>query len=916
LREFLQGQLSRPSRGGALLAVLTLGLAGLFKIAAFAREAFIASRFGLSSFTDAYFASQQFPLILVTFMFGAFSLAFTPAYAAEKRETGRVAWLPGLLVYGGLLGGLLTLLMLGLAPWLLRALSNAPAPQALATLAILSVSFAPVIWLGIWASVMIAAGRNLLAMFVTGLPYLSMTVLLIGLYALGKLDVFSLPVSFLAGFGIVGCSVLIWMSARECQGAKLAAVLETWKMPGFRRFLSQLSASSIENVGYAANQLLLVYFVARAGTGAVSANTCAMRVGMLGFTLLGQPLAQLVQAKLCAAPEEAQSAVFKRWLLAILSTVLTFAALLYAWREPVTRLVYLHGKFSSVELSRVVEIVPAWSAYFVVASLNAMAARFLFIRARGSAYVRLQLCAYAAANLIRIAFWGRLTAPEVIWCSVLTEGCALLVNLRSCLPRKTAKVDEAPRIVLHTPEPASSASLYVEALAGALAAAQTPVRVVCPGNHQARETMQCHPLIEVRVCRHRATQVSVSVFTKIVENLSFVMSSAKTLWRATQPGDIVHLQYILHLPFGLLFFLCARARGAHIVFTVHDPLPHKFLFPRILRSLERASLGWAYRWSDVLIVHSNAGKRLLLEQFQVSPDRVRVIPHGPYELKKKVRPCNEEDRLEVLFFGSLRENKGLHLAIESVQTLAREGLPVRLTIAGQVVNRNEEAYWARCRALIDGESAAVRLIETFVPDDGLAELFSHCHCFVLPYTTFSSDSGVAYMALANAKPIVATDAGGLGWLLENSRGGVRIAEASVAGVSVALRQALEMGAANLERQGRMGKEWVLAECGWPRVAHETQAVYAELIPQLKANPAPLEDVSEILAFEAQRARSWRETVSGIRASTFEEVPSGPRPTTYNENPAVTTHTANRAATVKERYTTSPISKRFFGAGHE
>jgi glycosyltransferase involved in cell wall biosynthesis len=824
-------------------------MAGLFKIAAFAREAFIASRFGLSSVTDAYFASQQFPLILVTFMFGAFSLAFTPAYATEKRETGRVAWLPGLLLYGGALGCLLTLLMLGLAPWLLRALNNAPAPQGVATLAILSVSFAPVIFLGIWAGVMIATGRNLLAMFVTGLPYLSMTVLLIGLYALGKLDVFSLPVSFLAGFGIVGCSTLIWMIASDCRGAKFRAVLETWKMPGFRRFLSQLRASSIENTGYAANQLLLVYFVAQAGTGAVSANTCAMRVGMLGFSLLGQPLAQLVQAKLCAAPVEAQSAVFKRWLLAILSMLLTFAALLYAWREPVTRLVYLHGKFSSAELSRVVEIVPAWLAYFVVASLNAMAARYLFIRARGSAYVRLQLCAYAAANLIRIVFWGRLTAPEVIWCSVLTEGCALLLNLRSCLPRKTARTDERPRIILHTPEPASSAALYVEALAGALASAQTPVCVVCPGNHQARAAMERHPLIDVLVCRDRAMQVRVSVFTKIVQNLSFVVSSAKTLWGATQRGDIVHLQYILHLPFGLIFFLCAWAKRAHIVFTVHDPLPHKFLFPRILRRVERASLGWAYRWSDVLIVHSEAGKRLLLEQFRVGPDRVRVIPHGPYELKKKVQRCKEEDFLEVLFFGSLRENKGLHLAIESVQTLASEGVPVRLTIAGQVVNKKEEAYWARCRSLIDRESAAVRLIETFVPDDGLAELFSQCHCFVLPYTTFCSDSGVAYMALANAKPIVATEAGGLGWLLENSRGGIRIAEASVAGVSSALRQTLEMGAADLERKGRMGAEWVLAECGWPKVARETQAVYAGLIPQLGEGPALPGDVPEMLVFQ-------------------------------------------------------------------
>ncbi len=88
--------LARITGGGGLLAVLTLATSGLFKVAAFAREAFIASHFGLSSFTDAYFAFQQFPLILLTFMFGAFGLAFTPAYVggeAFTRECCLVAWL-------------------------------------------------------------------------------------------------------------------------------------------------------------------------------------------------------------------------------------------------------------------------------------------------------------------------------------------------------------------------------------------------------------------------------------------------------------------------------------------------------------------------------------------------------------------------------------------------------------------------------------------------------------------------------------------------------------------------------------------------------------------------------------------------------------------------------------------------------
>jgi hypothetical protein len=431
----LKGLFARLARGGGLLALLTLATSGLFKIAAFAREAFIASHFGLSSFTDAYFAFQQFPLILSSFMFGAFSLAFTPAYAAENREGRQVAWLPGLVFYGCVLGLLLTVATVVFTPWLLSTFTSSPTASGASTLIILGCTFLPVIWLGIWSGTTIAHGHNVRAMFVGGLPYLTMTVLLIGLYAVGRLNALSLPLSFLAGFSVVGIYTLVRVLATGCPRTDFRVMVETWRMPAFRRFLGHLTASSIENLGYSANQLLLVFFLAKAGTGAVSANTCAMRVGMLGFSLLGQPLAQLMQSKLCSAPHNALAGVFKRWLLAIGGLILAFAVVLYLGREPIVGLVYLHGKFSLVELKRVIEIVPAWVAYFVVSSMNAMVARYLFATAQGGVYVRRQLGGYLAANAIRFAFWGRLSAPMLIWCSVIAEGCALLLSLRSCFER-------------------------------------------------------------------------------------------------------------------------------------------------------------------------------------------------------------------------------------------------------------------------------------------------------------------------------------------------------------------------------------------------------------------------------------------------------------------------------------------------
>ena len=69
----------------------------------------------------------------------------------------------------------------------------------------------------------------------------------------------------------------------------------------------------------------------------------------------------------------------------------------------------------------------------VVMSINAVLARYLFILTRGSVYVRQQIFAYVAANLLRIVVTGRFDASWIIWCSVGAEGCSLLLNLRTCL---------------------------------------------------------------------------------------------------------------------------------------------------------------------------------------------------------------------------------------------------------------------------------------------------------------------------------------------------------------------------------------------------------------------------------------------------------------------------------------------------
>ncbi len=420
-------------RGGPLLLVgIALATSGLFKVAAFAREAFIADKFGLTAITDAYFALQQLPMTFASYMCGAFTLAFAPAFAAARRQGSTVDWLPGLAYLGILAGAFCTGLMLATAPLLLRAIHSNGSANASGTLRILSVCFVPVVCIGIWAGICTAHGRNISSMTMTGLPFLVMTLWLIGLYAAGALNDLSLPVSMAAGFWLVGLYALIRIVALQ-PASFLRAPVFIWRVRDFRAFVRQLGASSLENAGFAANQLLIIYSMSRSGVGIVSANNCAMRIGLLGYTLMAMPMAQLVQARLCATPDPDRPASFRRWLPAVVVLTALFGAALFVLRYPIIRTVYLHGRFQNAELQAVAGLLPAWIAYVAVMSINTVIARYLFIQTRGATYVRRQLIAYAAACLFRLASAGRFDPAWAIWSSAAAEGCAVLLNLRGCL---------------------------------------------------------------------------------------------------------------------------------------------------------------------------------------------------------------------------------------------------------------------------------------------------------------------------------------------------------------------------------------------------------------------------------------------------------------------------------------------------
>lgn len=438
LLSFLQALHRKDSRTRSLsLLAFTLAIGGIFKLAAFWRETYIAARFGVSVDTDIYFGLQQIPLAILTFTLGAFGLAFTPAYSRARQTEERLIWTSGILTFAllfGLAGSALTMLA---EPFLLEAIHEQDSRTAHLTLLLLSLSYAPILVSGLWVCMSNAAGRSMRSLTVTGLPYLLMTISLILLCLKSGSQSWSLPASWLAGFLLTAVAGLYMIAKTDPFRPSLSNLFALIKLQTFRRFLGQLGSSVLENAGFISNQLLMVSFFGMEGPGAITANNYAMRIGMLGFGILTIPISQLTQSRLCTtASPEARRGLFVRQLTTMALVVGSAASILFVFREDVGRLVYLRGQFSTAQLQFVVSLLPAWLSYFVVISLNAVASRMLFVRHEGMRYTRTMLCAYGLANALRVLTLGHTGPAAIIWSSVIAEGAAFLWNARRCLMRE------------------------------------------------------------------------------------------------------------------------------------------------------------------------------------------------------------------------------------------------------------------------------------------------------------------------------------------------------------------------------------------------------------------------------------------------------------------------------------------------
>jgi glycosyltransferase involved in cell wall biosynthesis len=228
---------------------------------------------------------------------------------------------------------------------------------------------------------------------------------------------------------------------------------------------------------------------------------------------------------------------------------------------------------------------------------------------------------------------------------------------------------------------------------------------------------------------------------------------------------------------------------------------------------------------SLLLTTPAAASRL---EHQSALSRMELLPHGidsdffcPKESRTAQSGSPGEDSIEILFMAWLERRKGIFDLLQAFDRVAERFPRARLAIGGDGSDLFEAQRVASTLAAFDRISFLGRQDRA-----GAVTLLQNTDIYCLP--SHGEPYGMtAVEAMSCGKPLVVTDAGGLGCLVDD-QGGLRVPVGDIQ----ALADALCALIADPNRRGSMGehnRRRVLESMAWDRVIDRLEEIYISAI---------------------------------------------------------------------------------------
>jgi glycosyltransferase involved in cell wall biosynthesis len=308
----------------------------------------------------------------------------------------------------------------------------------------------------------------------------------------------------------------------------------------------------------------------------------------------------------------------------------------------------------------------------------------------------------------------------------------------------------------------------------------------------------------------------------VLRNFDFMLlSKFLQILKKVKP-DVVHVSFEAWFPLAYYHFV---RQVFPLVATLHEPFPFFSTSPTrtlIINPLYTRQNILVCRIADRIIVHGNNHKSRLMRK-KVPENRISVIPHGDMRFLETCHatPSMIHDPSEqvILFLGRIWPYKGIEYLLQAMSIIEKRFLNIRLIIAGQ----GDFSPYQR----LANKLRKFTLLNKFLTNQEVAGLLQNASVVVFPYIA-ASQTGWISAAYTFKKPVVATNTGNFGEMVQDGKTGLLVPTKNAEALATAILKLLTNKKVR-EQFGISGFQLMCDEMSWEMIGEKTSQVYREVI---------------------------------------------------------------------------------------
>lgn len=231
--------------------------------------------------------------------------------------------------------------------------------------------------------------------------------------------------------------------------------------------------------------------------------------------------------------------------------------------------------------------------------------------------------------------------------------------------------------------------------------------------------------------------------------------------------------------------------------------------------------------SDKAIAVSREVRDALLAEYDLAPEKVRTINNGidteRFKPGKRVVKEGYEGKKIILSVSVLHKQKGIQYLIQAMKKIKARMPDARLIVLGDGPYRESLKRMTQDLGLTD-----VVTFKGNIPNKDIMDYYNACDVFVIPTVRVEGLPLIELEAMACAKPVVASDIGGIPSVIDDEENGLLVKPADTGGLADSIMRVLSEPDL-MKRLGESARKTIEEGFSRDKMVAGTIKVYSECV---------------------------------------------------------------------------------------